>query len=69
MKHIAFLLMMAGTPVFASCPASPDIAADLQVLIAQANGAEPTADAGGNGAGNGASEGDNVEDVDFEEVK
>lgn len=40
MKHIAFLLMMAGTPVFASCPASPDIAADLQVLIAQANGAE-----------------------------
>ncbi len=34
-----------------------------------AAGGEPTADAGANGAENGAAEGDNVEDVDFEEVK
>ena len=36
---------------------------------AQQAGGEPTADAGGEAAANGASEGDNVEDVDFEEVK
>ncbi len=34
-----------------------------------AAGGESTADAGANGAENGAAEGDNVEDVDFEEVK
>ncbi|WP_350285614.1 molecular chaperone DnaK [uncultured Croceitalea sp.] len=36
---------------------------------AQQAGGDPTASASGEGAGNGAAEGDNVEDVDFEEVK
>ncbi|MEM1260046.1 MAG: molecular chaperone DnaK [Bacteroidota bacterium] len=41
-----------------------------QAEAAQAGGgADATADAGSGGAGNGAAEGDNVEDVDFEEVK
>lgn len=40
-----------------------------QAEAAQAGGADTTADASGNGAGNSAAEGDNVEDVDFEEVK
>ena len=39
-----------------------------QAEAAQAGGADATADAGGQ-SGNGAAEGDNVEDVDFEEVK
>ncbi len=36
---------------------------------AQANGADATADSGGSNGGGGKAEGDNVEDVDFEEVK
>ncbi|NNM17058.1 MAG: molecular chaperone DnaK, partial [Croceitalea sp.] len=36
---------------------------------AQQAGGEPTADASNNGEATGAAEGDNVEDVDFEEVK
>ena len=36
---------------------------------AQANGADATADNGGSSGGGGKAEGDNVEDVDFEEVK
>ncbi|AKA36515.1 MAG: molecular chaperone DnaK [Muricauda sp.] len=40
-----------------------------QAEAAQANGGGASADAGGDSASSGAAEGDNVEDVDFEEVK
>ncbi len=40
-----------------------------QAEASQAGGADTTGDAASGGAGNGATEGDNVEDVDFEEVK
>ncbi|MFK7762237.1 MAG: tetratricopeptide repeat protein [Roseobacter sp.] len=40
MKHFAVLLLMAGAPAAASCPAAPEISDALTALIKEANAAE-----------------------------